>query len=312
MSKAENKIRRETPMVSRLTPGKIRFMLIFALPTFLLYFWLYIYPMFSSVATSFTSWNGFDAEKQAVGFLNYKNILTDPVFWKSLANDFIIVFWKEILITLISLLFAVVMTRVRITRVERAAYKFLFYIPNILSIIVITTTWTFILNPSIGLFNGILRSIGLESLIPENGWLVTYTLPWIIIIATWCAIGLYMVLLISAINNVPLDLYEASQIDGAGQWSQFFAITMPEIWPQIRYMLVTVFFGTLASNMGLILPLTNGGPDNKSMVMGLFIYQKGMDNYRVGYANAGAVIFMIICMVFSYAINKYMSKREEN
>ena len=55
MSKAENKIRRETPMVSRLTPGKIRFMLIFALPTFLLYFWLYIYPMFSSVATSFTS-----------------------------------------------------------------------------------------------------------------------------------------------------------------------------------------------------------------------------------------------------------------
>ena len=121
-----------------------------------------------------------------------------------------------------------------------------------------------------------------------------------------------MILFITAINNVPNSLYEAATIDGAGQLKQFFSITIPQIWEQIRYALVTIFFGTLTANMNLILPLTNGGPDNKSMVMSLYVYQKGMDHYHVGYANAVAVVFMGVSLVLSLLFNNALSKKEDN
>ena len=298
--------------VSRMTPSKIRFMLAFFVPTVCLHLWLNIYPMFSSLEKSLTNWDGFAANPLYVGWDNYKKILTDTVFWGAIKNDFIIVFWKEIIMVILSLLFAVLITRGRISRAEKATYRFLFYMPDVLSIIVITTCWTFVLNPRIGLLNGILKAVGLEKIIPVNGWLVEYPVPWIIVIASWCGIGLYMILFITAINNVPNELYEAAAIDGAGQFRQFFSITVPQIWAQIRYALVTIFFGTLAANMGLILPLTNGGPDNKSMVMGLYVYQKGMDYYRVGYANAAAVIFMVVSLVLSLLFNNLLSKKEDN
>lgn len=310
MKKARKGVSRDA--VSRLTPSKIRFMLMFFFPTLGLYIWLNIYPIFSSIEKSFTNWDGFGINPEWVGLENYKNILMDPVFWGAIKNDFVIVFWKEIIMVTLALFFAVIATRGRISKVEKIAYRFLFYIPDVLSIIVITTCWTFVLNPSIGLLNGLLKACNLEHMIPENGWLVENPISWIIIIASWCGIGLYMILFITAINNVPNDQYEAAQIDGAGQIRQFFSITVPQIWSQIRYTIVTIFFGTLASNMGMILPLTNGGPDNKSMVMSLFVYQKGMNYYRVGYANAAAVIFMAVSLVLSLLFNNALSKKEDN
>lgn len=310
MAKGKKGVSRDA--VSRMTPSKIRFVLAFFVPTMCLHLWLNIYPIFSSLEKSLTNWDGFDANPLFVGIDNYKRILTDSVFWLALKNDFAIVFWKEIIMVTLALFFAVLATRGKISKTEKIAYRFMFYIPDVLSIIVITTCWTFVLNPRIGLLNSLLNAIHLESLIPVDGWLVQYPIPWIIIISSWCGIGLYMILFISAINNVPNDLYEAASIDGAGELRQFFSITVPQIWGQIRYTIVTIFFGTLAANMGLILPLTNGGPDNKSMVMSLYVYQKGMDNYHVGYANAAAVVFMVVSLALSLVFNGVLSKKEDD
>lgn len=298
-------------LVSRLNRSKIKFILMFGVPTLLFYFYLFVNPIFDSIITSFTNWNGFDATKTFVGLDNYKNIFSDEIFYKAVKNDFIIILFKEIFICALALLFAISITRIKLVKTEKAFYRFVYYIPNILSIIVITTVWSFVMNPSIGLLNAFLKLVGLSNLIPGDGWLVSYTVPVIIFIASWCAIGFYMILIISAINNVPTELYEASEIDGAGQWNQFITITLPEIWAQIRYMLVTILFGSLASNMGLILPLTNGGPNNKSIVMGLFVYQRGMTSYRVGYADAAAVILMLITMILSLTVNYLLHRREE-
>jgi len=296
--------------VERLTSSKKRFILAFGVPTFMLYFFFCIYPIFSSIFTSFHSWSGF-SDMEYIGFENYLNILKDPVFVKSAINDFTIVFFKEIIIISLVMLFAISLTKLRLSRAETAFYRFVYYFPNILSVIVIANVWAFFFNPRIGVMNEIMKLLRLEFLIPENGWLVEHTLPVIIFIASWCGIGLYMIVLISAINNVPAEIYESSEIDGAGQWSQLVNITLPSIWSQVRFMVVSILYGSLASNMGLILPLTNGGPDNASIVMGLYVYQKGINLYRVGFANAAAVCLMIISIVISLSSNYILARREE-
>lgn len=123
-----------------------------------------------------------------------------------------------------------------------------------------------------------------------------------------------MIILIAAINNVSKDLYEAAYMDGAGQWKQLWYVTIPCIKGQIAYVIITVISGSLAGNMNLVLPMTNGEPDNASIVMGLYVYKHGLDSIvraRVGYANAAAVILMIVSFIICYGFNRMMSKEAD-
>lgn len=304
-------IKRKNP---KMTASKKLFIIIFGLPTFLLYFYISILPMLKSIRTSFYDWSGYSPDMTFLGFDNYKEILSDTIFLKAMVNDLTIIFWKEILITVLALLFALAVTRFKLKKPEAAFIRFLFYIPDILSIIVISTVWLFIFNPNVGLLNGVLQALHLDFLIPVNGWLTGGTLmPSIIFIAVWSGIGYFMIVLIAAINDVPKELYESAEIDGAGQWRQLIYVTIPNIWSQIRFVMVTILFSSISSNMTLIMPLTNGGPDNASMVMGLYAYTVGVDPAvsRVGYANAAAVILMIISFTVSFVFNHLLAKKDD-
>ncbi len=304
-------IKRKNP---KMTASKKLFIIIFGLPTFLLYFYISILPMLKSIRTSFYDWSGYSSDMTFLGFDNYKEILSDTIFLKAMVNDLTIIFWKEILITVLALLFALAVTRFKLKKPEVAFIRFLFYIPDILSIIVISTVWLFIFNPNVGLLNGVLQALHLDFLIPVNGWLTGGTLmPSIIFIAVWSGIGYFMIVLIAAINDVPKELYESAEIDGAGQWRQLIYVTIPNIWSQIRFVMVTILFSSISSNMTLIMPLTNGGPDNASMVMGLYAYTVGVDPAvsRVGYANAAAVILMIISFTVSFVFNHLLAKKDD-
>jgi len=302
------------PKYQKLTTSQKAFFVVFGIPAFLLYVYICIVPMLKSVRTSFYDWSGYTPDMTFIGFENYISILKDSIFKKAMINDFIIVFWKEIIVFSLAVLFALAVTRLKLSRPETAVIRFLFYIPNILSVVVISTVWSFILDPNIGLLNGILGFLGLESLIPVNGWLAGKTLfPSIIFILSWAGIGYFMIVLIAAINNIPKELYESAEIDGAGQWCQLIYITLPSIASQVRFTLTTILFSTIAANMNLILPLTNGGPDNASMVMGLYTYKLGVDpNFsRVGYANAAAVLLISISFIVSFIFNGVLEKREK-
>lgn len=298
----------------KMTTSKKMFIIIFGLPTFLLYLYISILPMLKSVKVSFYDWSGYSPDMTFLGFDNYKEILSDPIFLKAMVNDLTIIFWKEILITVLALLFALAVTRFKLKKPEVAFVRFLFYIPDILSIIVISTVWLFIFNPNVGLLNGVLQALHLDFLIPINGWLTGETLmPSIIFVAVWSGIGYFMIVLIAAINDVPKELYESAEIDGAGQCRQLIYVTIPNIWSQIRFVMVTILFSSISANMTLIMPLTNGGPDNASMVMGLYAYTVGVDPAvsRVGYANAAAVILMIISFTVSFVFNHLLAKKDD-
>ena len=282
--------------------SKWRFAALIALPTFLLYLYICIAPMISSILNSVYDWNGY-GPKTFIGMENYINIFKDPIFWESFKNDIVIVFFKEIIIVFLSLLFAVSLTKARLSKTEVAFYRFLYYIPNILSVIVISMVWKYFFES----FDSIEASWNL--LATGNGIWTDYPLPLIIFIASWCGIGYYMIVLITAINNISKDVYEAASIDGAGQIRQLFSITLPEVMPQIRYVIINVLSGSLAVNMNLILPLTGG--ENHTMVMGLYVYDYGTGQLSmVGYAYAAAVVLMAISFILCFTVNMYMKRKE--
>ncbi len=288
--------------VQAMNKSKWLFTAAIALPTFLLYLYICITPMIGSVMNSVYEWNGY-GPKIFIGLENYINIFKDPIFWEAFTNDILIVFFKEIIIVTLAVVFAVSLTKARLHRKEVGMLRFLYYIPNILSVIVVSMVWKYFFES----FDGI--EAGWNLLATENGIWTDYPLPLIIFIASWCGIGYYMIVLITAINNISKDVYEAASIDGAGQIRQLFSITLPEVMPQIRYVIINVLSGSLAVNMNLILPLTGG--ENHTMVMGLYVYDYGTGQLSmVGYAYAAAVVLMAISFILCFTVNMYMKRKE--
>lgn len=315
MISIEKKANRKTStLLSKMSKEKSRiaFMLAFGLPTLALYLWFCVSPIFTSVYSSFFSWSGFSSMKP-VGFKNYEIILKDPIFFKAIKNDFTFVLGKELLIVPLTLLFAVSLTRLRLKKFEVNFYRFVFYLPNVLSVIIIAIVWAFIYDPYNGLLNSILDMVGLSHLIPKDGWLVSYTVPSVIVVASWCGIGLHLIMMISAINSISPEIYEAADIDGAGQWRQLWSVTIPCVWNQIKVLVTSIIFNTLG-NYVLIMTMANGGVNGSGMVMGLYVYQYGIDSTspKVGYANAAAVLLLIISATTTMIVNGLMSRKEQD
>ncbi len=299
---ASGKKKRKSGGVMAMNRSKWCFTLLIALPTFLLYLYICIAPMISSISNSVYEWNGY-GPKIFIGLENYINILKDAEFWAAFKNDILIVVFKEIIIVSLALLFAVSLTRTKIHKREVGILRFLFYIPNILSVIVISMVWKYFFES----FDSIKASWNIFA--TENGIWTNHPLPLIIFIASWCGIGHYMIVLITAINNISKEIYEAASIDGAGQLRQLFAITLPEVRPQIRFVIVNVLAGSLAVNMNLILPLTGGA--NHTTVMGLYVYNYGTGKLSmVGYAYAAAVVLMVISFTLCFSVNMYLKRKE--
>lgn len=295
---SEKKKKRKSGRAMAMNASKWRFLLFLVFPPFLLYLYICIVPMISSVANSVYDWNGY-GPKTFIGLENYVNIFKDATFWEAFKNDILIVLWKEVLIVSLALLFAISLTRAKFHKKEVSFFRFLFYIPNILSVIVISMVWKYFFESLDILWNS------------GNGIWVDHPIPLIIFIASWAGIGYYMIVLITTINNISKDMYEAADLDGATQWEQFRYITLPEIMPQVRFIIINVLSGSLAVNMNLILPLTGG--QNHTMVMGLYVYNYGTGQLNmVGYAYAAAVVLMVISFVLCFSVNMYLKRKEED
>lgn len=300
----------------KLNGSQKAFLGLFGIPSFLIYTFVCVVPLILAFRDSFTDWAGLSSSKKIfVGFSNYIELFKDPVFFLALKNDLVISFFKLITITALALIFSIAVTRVKLTKFEKLTYRYLLYLPSILPIVVITIVWKFVFEQS-GLFNSLIVKLsGRDPATVNNmsSWISEHPVAIITFVAIWCGIGYSMIVLIAAINNVPNELYEACYLDGGGQWNQFVYVTLPGIVGQIRYVMIYIISSTLASNMGLVLPMTNGQPGNKSLVMGLYVYKYGLtsDNgiSRVGYANAAAIILMIISFILCFGLNTIINKK---
>ena len=251
---------------------------------------------------------GITNKQTFIGLENFKTLLGDKNFLQAMQNTILIIVLVMICTIILAVLFAALLNRG--TFKGKNFFRVIFYIPNILSIVVIAGIFGAIYNPSTGLLNTFLKAIHLDGLARQ--WMaepniVIYSVIFALI---WQAIGYYMVMYMASMANVSESLYESASLEGAGKIYQFFTITIPLIWTNIRTTLTFFVISTINMSFLLVTAMTSGGPDGASSVFLSYMYQEAYTNSSYGYGMAiGVSVFL-----FSFALAGLLNvatKRQE-
>jgi ABC-type sugar transport systems, permease components len=264
-------------------------------------------PFLTSIFYSFRSWNGIDKNSAFIGLNNYIRLFTDDkAFVHSIFFTFIYAFFVVILVNVLALLFAQLLeSKIRAKGLFRTA----FYLPNIISLVVIGFIWKFIFTR---VFDQLATVTSMKFF--ELSWLgdPKLAIASVIFVSVWQSLGFYMVIYIAGLQSVPEDIGEAAMIDGAGSFRKFFRITLPMIMPSISFCM----FYSVANSMkmfDLIFSLTSGGPGAATTPMSLEIYNTAFGKQMMGYGSAKSVIlFIIVAAISIIQINFFKSKEVES
>lgn len=279
---------------------------IFAFPALVLFTMFVIYPIIPEIFISFQDNDGF-RNLGFVGFKNYATVLQDDTFWRSNLNTFIIVILSTFVGLPISLLLALVMDRQSegIRRFFKASSVF----PAVLSVTVIAQMWIAIYEPMWGLLNSILRALNLDDL--ALAWLSDgrTVIPAIAAAFLWQYLGLNALLFYTGIKAIPKTYYEAAQIDGAGFFTTSIKITIPLLQDVTKYLLVLSVLGCM-SQFAHVRIMTGGGPGDLSRTVIYQLFYKAFSASDFGQGCAIAILFVIECLVLTFAINKFVAKEK--
>lgn len=259
-----------------------------------------LYPTLSIFRISLFKWGGYSPDKLFVGLDNYKALFRDGRFLDSLKNSLILIVVVTAVTLVLSLWCAAILTRERIR--AKSFFRITFYIPNILSTVVIAAVFSAIYDPSRGLINSIvaLFSKGEPIMWLGDRSVVIYSIA---IAMVWQAVGYYMIMYIAAMSQVPESLYEAASIEGAGRLRSFFSITLPMIMSNLRTTLTFFIISNINISFLLVRAMTGGGPDGASEVLLSYMYKQAYTNSSYGYGMAvGTLVF-----VFSFALAAFVN-----
>ena len=277
-------------------------------PAVILFVIFMIIPTIDVFRMSLYKWGGYTAEKTFVGFENFKKLSQNPKFYQAFQNSVLLIVIVTLVTFCLSLVFASILSREKIK--GQNFFRIVFSIPNILSVVVISAIFSAIYDPNQGLLNSVLNLFrGNKEPILWLGSqkLVIYSVA---IAMVWQAVGYYMVMYMASMSNVPESLYESASLEGAGRISQFFSITLPLVWTNIRTTLTFFIISTINMSFLMVKAMTNGGPDGASNVFLSYMYQEAYTNSSYGYGMAiGVTVF-----VFSFAlagILNAVTRREE-
>ena len=279
-----------------------RFVYACVLPAFLLVVIFMVIPTIDVFKTAFFQQSNFVSEPKFCGLFNFKLLMQDMRFIEAMQNTILYVVLITIITLVLAVLFATLLTRENFK--GKNFFRVIFYIPNILSIVVIAGIFSAIYAPSNGLLNTILGAIGLGSL--QNQWMgnpdiVNYA---IIGALVWQAIGYYMVMYMSSMTSIPENLYEAASLEGAGKVKQFFMITLPLIWDNIRTTLTFFVISTINLSF-MFVQLTSEGSLGSEVALNYMYNTAFAGKYGYGMA-IGACIF-----VFSFLLSAIINKVTE-
>ena len=249
-----------------------------------------LFPVVFSLILMFHRWN-IISPMEFVGMQNFNKLFQDRLFLKSISNTFIFLVIHIPLQIFVALFLAEMLNqKIKLRSFLRAAY----FLPVVISGVVVTIVWWQLYGYDVGLLNRILVSIGLYKV----GWLIdpNIAMPSIAIMATWKNVGLYVVLFLVGLQSVPPHYYEAADIDGASHWQKFRYITLPAINPTI---FMVVIISTIGGFSLFIEPyiMTGGGPLNSTISAVLYIYKQAFTYYHMGYAAALGFFFAVIIMI---------------
>lgn len=281
---------------------------LFTFPTFLLFTVIVVLPIFFSVYYSTLNWDGF-SKGIFVGFENYKNLFVNNTdgFLQAVVNSLILALISVGIQLPISLLLALILSRgIRGERFFRTVY----FIPVIISTVVIGQLWMKIYNSDYGMLNTVLGAFGLDSW--TDAWLADpkTALACVFAAMLWQYVGYHMLLLYAGAKSISPDIYEAARIDGATEMKMAFHITIPLMKPILCVCIIFAVTGSFKA-FDLIYVMTGGGPLHATEVPTTLMYTTIFSRYQYGYGSAMAIFIIVECLVFTVVINKLFNRNTE-
>ncbi|MEV4263976.1 sugar ABC transporter permease [Kribbella sp. NPDC049584] len=235
-------------------------------------------PVVAALLLSFAHWSLLSTPSWA-GLANYRKMFADPLFYKSIANTVYFGAGSVCLGVVTSFLLAILLNqKVR----GLGFFRTVFYLPSVVAGVATAILWVNILQPDYGLINHFLGLFGIKG----PGWLVSehWAIPGLILMSVWGA-GNTIVIYLAGLQSISPALYEAALLDGAGWWNRFWNVTVPMMSPVIFFNVVTSLIASLQAYT-LVLVMTEGGPNNATLMLGLYIYRQAFEYFDMGYAAA--------------------------
>ena len=289
----------------KTSPKEKSFNFLFIVPALALFLVFSLYPILRTFQLSFYQWNGIDKEMLFVGFAQYKHILfNNPMFWKSMLNAGYVTLLSLTLQNGLALLLALLVNRqIKGDNV----YRTIFFLPPVLSGIVVGLIWKFVYDGNFGILNHWLISLGFTQFM-DFAWLseIKTALSSVAVVHMWKGFGYGFIILLAGLQTISVELYEAAEVDGADAWQQFKNITFPLLIPIFTIVTILTILGSMQI-FDLIYSMTRGGPAGHTHVPITKIYEY-MSNGEFGYSTAMAVIFGIVLLVVSFT-QIYASRR---
>ncbi|MBU4305308.1 MAG: sugar ABC transporter permease [Candidatus Omnitrophica bacterium] len=280
---------------------------LFIFPALVIFLVFGLYPFSQVFWLSVHNWDGIALTKSFVGLRNFIEVFKDIYWWQSM--------WHAGYIAFLALTFQNMLALVLALLVDRGirggnAFRVIFYLPPVLSGIVVGLIWSWIYDGNYGLLNHWLEIVGLGNL--SRAWLADpkTALTCIGIIHMWKGFGWGFVILLAGLQGIPRELYEASDVDGAGSWHKFVHITIPMMVPVFVLVMILTILGTMQI-FDIIVATTNGGPGYETEVPVTRILASMLGSSRFGYACSQAIVFGVILLIVSLIQLKLSKKMKQ-
>ncbi|QTH40020.1 sugar ABC transporter permease [Cohnella sp. LGH] len=280
-------------------------LLVFTLPTLLFFTVIVVYPILQTFQKSFFDWDGLSTPS-FIGFDNYVRLLDDDDFWVSLKNGLIFALVLVVYQIGLGTLLAIALSTKSLR--GRKFFRTSYFVPVVLSGVVVSQLWIAIYNADGGLINSLFHLFGIQY---EQAWLSgEHTSIWAIAFSgAWHHLGIQLVLIYTAIKSIPEQLYEAATIDGAPFWKMHWKITIPLLSETYKFCLVIAITGGLNAFQNMFV-MTNGGPGNISYTLTFMMYKAAFRSGEYGYGSAAAAVLVLECLIFTILINKFIAREK--
>ena len=279
-------------------------MLSLSIPGFLLIVIFMIVPLGNALRVSFFKWNGYSQKMKFIGLKNYRSLFSDKVFWRSTVNTFIYGFGSTLLQNIMGLSAAIFVNK---EFKGRNFVRLILYMPIMISGVIMGAIQYYIFNYENGVLNNILNLFGVGNIY----WMETGPRAVMIItlINSWQAMGFCMLIYLAGLQNIPKMYQEAALLDGATKRQIFFKVKLPLLMPAVTTAVITNLIGGFKL-YDIIVTLTNGGPNRKSLSLSYYISLLYFSDEKAGYSSAVGIALFVIIFLVAVPINHYLRSRE--
>lgn len=293
-----------------MLPGEVsqrRAAWLFLAPALILIGVFFFLPVVAGLALSVTDFDlysiGHAGNVRITGLANYQTLVHTPLFWTALKNTLYFAFVGAPLSVLVALV-AALLVNSRLTRWS-SFFRTAYFAPFVTTLVAVAIVWKYLYHPRFGLLDAALGTVGLAPV----DWLgdPKWAMPAIIVVAVWRSFGYNMLIFVAGLQRIPVQLYEAAELDGAGTWSRLRHITLPQLAPTFVFVGVITaigFFQLFAEPY----VMTQGGPLKSTLSMVLYMYEEGFRWWRLG--SAAAIAFVLFALVLSITLVQLRLQRE--